>query len=111
VTNNKLDGVDIDYEDTQAFKAGTGEQWLITFTRRLRALLPLAIITHALQGPYFINSPSLFRNGAYRKVHAEVGSLIQFYNVQFYNQDSTSYNTSRILFNVSGGWAPKTSVN
>ena len=37
--------------------------------------------------------------------------MIQFYNVQFYNQGSTSYSTSNGLFNVSGGWAPGTSVN
>ena len=37
--------------------------------------------------------------------------MIQFYNVQFYNQGSTTYDTSEKLFNVSGGWAPGTSVN
>ena len=37
--------------------------------------------------------------------------MIQFYNVQFYNQDTTPYNTAYKLFNVSGGWAPGTSVN
>lgn len=37
--------------------------------------------------------------------------MIQFYNVQFYNQGSTPYNTSAGLFNSSGGWAAGTSVN
>jgi hypothetical protein len=37
--------------------------------------------------------------------------MIQFYNIQFYNQGSTPYNTASNLFNSSGGWAPKTSVN
>lgn len=37
--------------------------------------------------------------------------MIQFYNVQFYNQGSTPYNTSGSLFNASGGWAAGTSVN
>jgi hypothetical protein len=32
VGNYSFDGVDIDWEDTAAFNAGTGEQWLITFT-------------------------------------------------------------------------------
>lgn len=37
--------------------------------------------------------------------------MIQFYNVQFYNQVSTTYATGQLLFNVSGGWASGTSVN
>lgn len=37
--------------------------------------------------------------------------MIQFYNVQFYNQGTTSYNNAAGLFNNSGGWAPGTSVN
>lgn len=34
-------------------EAGQGETWLITFTRKLRELLPTHIITHAPQAPYF----------------------------------------------------------
>lgn len=37
--------------------------------------------------------------------------MIQFYNVQFYNQGSSPYNTAQTLFNASGGWAAGTSVN
>ena len=53
VLNNNLDGVDIDWEDNGAMEAGTGEQWLITFQRELRKIIPNHIITHAPQGPYF----------------------------------------------------------
>lgn len=46
-----LDGVDVDYEDLDAFNRGDGtaEMWLITFTKTLRAALPKNryIITHA----------------------------------------------------------------
>lgn len=109
---NQLDGVDIDWEDTAAFQstAGGGEAWLIKFTNQLRSKLPSAIITHAPQAPYF-GGVSLYPNNAYLAVEQAVGSSIQFYNVQFYNQGSTPYNTSYSLFNVSGGWAPGTSVN
>lgn len=110
VKNNNLDGVDIDWEDTYAFQVRTGQQWLITFTTVLRANLPNAIITHAPQAPYF-GGTYLYPSNGYLAVDAQVGSMIQFYNVQFYNQDSTSYNSANGLFNISGGWAPGTSVN
>ena len=112
VTKNQLDGVDIDWEDTAAFQtaSGGGEAWLIKFTTQLRSKLPNAIITHSPQAPYF-GGKTLYPNNAYLAVDKAVGSTIQFYNVQFYNQGSTSYNTSNSLFNVSGGWARGTSVN
>lgn len=34
-------------------EAGRAEQWLITFTKTLRNLLPNHTISHAPQGPYF----------------------------------------------------------
>ena len=111
VKNNHLDGVDIDWQDTTAFQNGKGEQWLITFTTVLRANLPNAIITHAPQAPYFGGTTLQYPKNGYLAVNAAVGSMIQFYNVQFYNQGSTSYNTSASLFNVSAGWASGTSVN
>ena len=110
VSTYGLDGVDIDWEDTAAFQSGTGEAWLITFTTTLRQLLPSAIITHAPQAPYF-GGTALYPKNAYLAVDQAVGSMIQFYNIQFYNQGSTPYNTANLLFNSSGGWAPKTSVN
>ena len=36
VLNNNLDGVDLDWEDNAAMEAGIGEEWLITFTKKLR---------------------------------------------------------------------------
>ena len=57
------------------------------------AKAPNHIITHAPQAPYFMGTTK-YAHDAYNKVHREVGSMIQFYNVQFYNQGSTSYNTS-----------------
>jgi hypothetical protein len=111
VIDNQFDGVDIDYEDTPAFAAGTGEQWLITLTTVLRQKLPAnAIITHAPQAPYF-GGKSLYPNNAYLAIDQAVGSMIQFYNIQFYNQGVGIYDTAEGLFNISGGWAPGTSVN
>ena len=61
----KLDGVDIDWEDTGAFQKGTGEAWLIAFTTQLRNALPNAIITHAPQAPYFVGDIRQYPKGGY----------------------------------------------
>ena len=96
VKDTNLDGVDVNWEDTHAFVAGTGERWLIQFTQKLRSLLPSHIISHAPQAPYF--DERRYRNGGYMTVHKEVGNLIDFYNVQFYNQMSYRYDTYEKLF-------------
>ena len=36
--------------------------------------------------------------------------MIDFYNIQFYNQGDTQYNTYKELFTGSTGWFPGTSV-
>jgi chitinase len=96
VSTNNLDGVDIDWEDNYAMEAGTGERWLIAFTIKLRELLPSHIITHAPQAPYFCKEH--YKNGGYVTVNNEVGPLIDFYNIQFYNQGNTTYDTYDKLF-------------
>lgn len=44
-------------------------------------------------------------------VNQVAGSSISFYNIQFFNQLTTTYNSGQSLFNSSGGWAIGTSVN
>lgn len=108
--DNYLDGVDLDYEDNGAMEAGTGEPWLISCTQKLRELLPSPyIISHAPQAPYFMGT-SKYPNGGYLKVNEDAGSDIDYYNIQFYNQDSSTYDTYESLFNVSNGWATNTAV-
>jgi chitinase len=70
---------------------GTGEEWVITFHKRLRQLLPTHLITHAPQAPYF--KEEYYKNGCYKKIDKEIGNLIDFYNVQFYNQGNNKYDT------------------
>jgi len=68
VITNHFDGVDLDYEDTGAFDAGTGEQWIITCMKTLRQKLPLGqyIITSAPQAPYFTGTTTnAYKNGAW----------------------------------------------
>ena len=95
VIDNQFDGVDIDWEDTPAFTLGdkSGENWLITLTTLLRQKLPAgSIITHAPQAPYF--SKGLYPQGGYLTVDQQVGSMIDFYNVQFYNQGVGTYDNA-----------------
>ncbi|KAF9466090.1 glycoside hydrolase superfamily [Collybia nuda] len=103
-----LDGVDVDYEDFNAINAGDGraEAWLASFTRQLRVQLPQGtfLLTHAPVAPWF--SPNKFGGGAYLQVHSTVGSLIDWYNVQFYNQGSSEYTTCAGLLTTSSNTWP-----
>jgi chitinase len=106
-----LDGVDIDYEDFNAMNAmnGSAETWLTTFTQTLRAALPQGqfILTHAPVAPWF--SPT-YTSGAYLTVNKNVGSLIDWYNVQFYNQGTTEYTTCSGLLTASSSAWPNTAL-
>lgn len=66
------------------------------------------MITHAPQSPYF--STTQYRKGGYITVHKEVGSTIDFYNVQFYNQGGSTYDSYSTLFKTSNGWSTGTAV-
>ena len=99
VLEQDYDGVDIDFEQTSYFEPGTAasaESWLCTLTDGLRSELGSSyIITHAPQAPYlgasWEGTPN-YPNGAYLQVEASCGDNIDWYNVQFYNQQSTTYN-------------------
>jgi chitinase len=108
VNDYELDGCDIDYEDNDAMEAGKGEDWLIKFTTKLRSIIPDKIITHAPQGPYF--KDDYYPKGGYVTVHKAVGDMIDFYNVQFYNQGNTQYNSYNELFISSSGFFSGTAV-
>lgn len=70
ITDNHLDGVNIDWADTQAFENGIAEQWLITFTNELRSLIPDHIISHSPRASHFKTG---YPEGGYSKVNTEVG--------------------------------------
>jgi len=99
VLANKLDGVDLDYEDEKAFGQGTGAKWVITCTKVLRQYLPQGkyILSHAPQGPHF-TTDNMYKDGAYRTVDKEVGQLIDWYNLQYYNQGNNAYKTYEDTF-------------
>ncbi|KAF9047088.1 glycoside hydrolase [Hymenopellis radicata] len=92
-----LDGIDVDYEDFSAFSAGTAE-------------LPQGeyIITHAPVAPWF--TPTLYTGGGYLKVEEAVGSMIDWYNIQFYNQGTSEYTTCDGLLTASSSTWPETAL-
>ncbi|KAJ8095295.1 hypothetical protein PM082_010518 [Marasmius tenuissimus] len=112
VKQYNLDGIDVDYEDFNAFDAGNGkaEQWLIDFTKQLRVQLPQGdyILTHAPVAPWF--TPSKYGGGGYLKVHQTVGNLIDWYNIQFYNQGISEYTTCNSLLTTSSSTWPQTAL-
>ncbi|TFY79025.1 hypothetical protein EWM64_g4988, partial [Hericium alpestre] len=101
-----LDGIDVDYEDFNAFDGGTGsaETWLESFTTQLRTQLPQGqyILTHAPVAPWF--EANRWGGGGYLAIDKSVGSLIDWYNVQFYNQ--ATYTTCATLLTASDGDFP-----
>ncbi|CDO76422.1 Glycoside Hydrolase Family 18 protein [Trametes cinnabarina] len=104
VLTNALDGIDVDYEDLEAMNKGDGaaEAWVTTFTQTLRQTLPQGqfILTHAPLAPW-LSPNAQFKAGAYLTVDKNVGSLIDWYNVQFYNQQT--YTDCESLLNTSTG--------
>ncbi|KAI0311744.1 glycoside hydrolase family 18 protein [Amylostereum chailletii] len=102
-----LDGIDVDYEDFTAFNNADGpaEPWLASFTKQLRAQLPAGdfILTHAPVAPWYSDAWS---GGGYLAIDQAVGDLIDWYNVQFYNQGTDEYTTCDNLLNTSRGTFP-----
>lgn len=107
-----LDGIDVDYEDFGAFdgSGGSAVAWLKTFTKQLRVHLPQGsyILTHAPVAPWF--QPDAWSGGGYLAIDQAVGNLIDWYNVQFYNQGSSMYAACTGLLTKSGGAFPGSSV-
>ncbi|KAL5521082.1 hypothetical protein ACEPAG_9004 [Sanghuangporus baumii] len=109
VIDHDLDGIDVDYEDFNAMdlRNGRAEKWVITFTKALRSKLPQGkyIVTHAPVAPWFSKT---YTSGAYRAVHKEVGDMIDWYNIQFYNQ--FEYENCETLMFKSTNKYPETSL-
>merc|ERR1719361_1201223 len=68
-------------------------------------------ISHAPQSPYFMGSTlGQYPNGGYATVHQLCGDKIDFYNVQFYNQGGSTYDSYNTLFVSSNGWSANSAV-
>lgn len=62
-----MDGIDVDFEDNEAFKGGNAEEWVNVFMRQIRRAKPFHIISHAPQAPYFDSRYS--KSGAYLTIN------------------------------------------
>jgi len=102
VTSNGFNGVDIDYEDSNAFtntRTYDGIGFLISLTKSLAQSLPAGhnIITHAPQTPYW--DPNAGYNNAYTKIWQQVGNQIAWINNQFYdNPDYDKDAATKVLW-------------
>lgn len=96
--NPYIDGVDIDYEDNQAVMQGPGADYIIAFQKALSEKVhdKNILFTHAPQAPYF--SRTVYKDKGYYQVEKEIGHLIAWYNVQFYNQVEDTYDSYETLF-------------
>ncbi|KAF9077607.1 glycoside hydrolase superfamily [Rhodocollybia butyracea] len=113
VKENQVDGIDIDWEDNDAMNKadGSAETWLIEFTKELRNQLPQGqyILTHAPQAPW-LSTGTQWNGKAYVQVNQEVGSMIDWYNVQWYSQGPGEYETCDKLINDSGSSNPNSAL-
>jgi len=103
---HRLDGVDFDIEDTAAFLSGAATPWIVAAVQATKEAFPEAIISHAPQAPYFMTTYA----SNYLQIEEQVGNLIDFYNIQFYNQGDTAYATYDSLFLQADGWASGTAI-
>lgn len=109
-----FDGIDLDYEDTEALE-GSGSYDGVTFitdlTNDLAAALPSSnnIITHAPQVPYLAYPGSVCDStgNPYLQVLANCGSNISWLNMQFYNQGDCTQTADDVVQayeNIVNGW-------
>lgn len=107
VKKYNLQGVDVDFEEYDKFEQRQATKWVIPLTRALRDALPAGqyYISHAPIAPLF--NTDQYPLG-YTWVEQRVGSLIDYYNVQFYNQGD--YKDCGSLVNKAVGSWPNTAL-
>ncbi|KAG9312383.1 glycoside hydrolase [Chiua virens] len=113
-----LQGVDVDYEDFNAFDGGGGsaETWLVNFTQQIRTQLPQGeyILSHAPVAPWF--SPNMWSGGGYLAVNEAVGSLIDWVSCSltayesFVPEGASEYTSCSGLLTTSSSTWPETAL-
>lgn len=109
-----FDGLDFDLENfDQGFTVnGHSAKWTINWCVNItrgaaEGFGSGAILTHAPQSPYFgpVGSSNTWAgpSGGYTAVYNELSDILSFFNVQFYNQGSSCYESYDSLFNNGGG--------
>ena len=104
-----LDGIDIDWEDptegAPKLKQISTVKWVCLYTKTIHDNLPSKnIISHAPQAPYF--------GLGYENIHTTCGNIIDYYNIQYYNQGTNcTYNSFDTIIQNPGCWANSSAVN
>ncbi|NQY65748.1 MAG: hypothetical protein HRT38_19040 [Alteromonadaceae bacterium] len=84
---HKFDGVDLDIENIQIDDSSIA--WLVQATLAIQKFSYekdyTLVISHAPQAPYFL------RDGGYAEVEKQTNNAIAYYNIQYYNQGTYSY--------------------
>lgn len=115
--DNDLDGVDFDIElspgNNGPFQDGTMQQFIIDGTQKCREVFAANgrsdnLISHAPQGPYFGDWAGPTKG--YTEVLVNHPDLIDFVNVQYYNQGSQYYVSYQDLFIASTGFCSNSAV-
>lgn len=113
VVDYDLDGIDFDIELTPGnsgpYRDGSMQSFIYDVSMECRRIMgPNRLISHAPQAPYFGDwaGPSL----GYTQVMKEYPDLIDFVNVQFYNQGVNYYDTYENLFIKGDGWTVESAV-
>lgn len=90
----------VDYEDLDRWNNGQGASWLIDLTNSLRDQLPQGqyLLTHAPIGAWLVRS-AYPKDGGYAAINDAVGSKIDWYNVQYYNQQNAWTTKDELLNN------------
>ncbi|KZK99111.1 glycosyl hydrolase family 18 protein [Pseudovibrio sp. Ad26] len=84
VTDHGLDGVDIDWEDTN-YSGYDAPTFLVDLSKALKSKLPedQNFVTHAPQAPYFYGGSGYLQ--VYVDVAKNAGDAVDLYNIQYYN--------------------------
>lgn len=95
-----FDGVDLDFEfypgNSAPLKDGTGVAFIVDCTKAVREIIGMEkILSHAPQAPYL--STWAGNKMGYLNVYKEVPDMIDFLNIQYYNQGG-AYSSYETLF-------------
>ncbi len=85
--NHNFDGVDLDIENLTVPPTIAEINWLVDATKAVKAINEDLLISHAPQATYFTN------NGGYSLVEQDTNGIIDYFNIQYYNQGTWEYQT------------------
>lgn len=111
-----LDGIDIDYEDTNAFTNPTAAGYdpvafLANLSQAVKKASGTSLVSHAPQPPYlYPNAYPSYPEGPYQRVMAAAQNSIDWLNIQYYNNPwyvgASAAEQQQKVAGLSGGGFP-----